>query len=141
MVSNISKTKNYFLSETVLENHLGKNCRSRGWCFTVYPVDAESKSFFWFWLGIKFYHWDLFLLLLSGTSREPCLRDMVYIKQEMERKFLKSGRAEGSENILFLIKKTQVITTVRSNQSRHGTSKPRYKTSLYYFRLQASSNA
>lgn len=36
---------NYFLSERVLENHLEKNCRSRGWCFTVYPVDAESLLF------------------------------------------------------------------------------------------------
>lgn len=55
-------------------------------CFTVYPVDAESKSFFLFWLSIKIYHSDIFLLLLSGSSREPCLRDLVYIKQEMERK-------------------------------------------------------
>lgn len=64
----------------------------------MYPVDAESLFFVvvLFWLGIKFYHWDLFLLLLSGTPGEPCLRDMVYIKQEMERKIVIVRKGRGS---------------------------------------------
>lgn len=40
----------------------------------------------------------------------------------------------------FLIKKIQVTTNVRSNQSSDGISEPTYKTSLFYFGLQASSN-
>lgn len=38
-----------------------------------------------FWLGIKFYHQDLCLLLLSGTLKESPLRDMDHIKQKNEK--------------------------------------------------------